>query len=59
MPVGGPDGSLVILKGLGIGKLVYTHMNNTNPMLIDGSDEHQAVAAAGAETGYDGLEIVL
>ena len=59
MPVGGPDGSRVILKDLGIGKLVYTHMNNTNPMLIDGSDEHQAVAAAGAETGYDGLEIVL
>lgn len=59
MPVGGVDGSLAALTGMRIKRLVYTHMNNTNPMLIDGSDEHQAVIAAGAETGYDGLEIEL
>jgi pyrroloquinoline quinone biosynthesis protein B len=59
MPVGGGDGSLAALSGLGIGRLVYTHMNNTNPMLIDGSDEHRAVIAAGAETAHDGLEIAL
>ena len=59
MPVGGADGSLAVLAGLGIKRLVYTHMNNTNPMLIDGSDEHRAVLAAGAETGHDGLEIAL
>jgi pyrroloquinoline quinone biosynthesis protein B len=59
MPAGGADGSLAALADLGIERLVYTHMNNTNPMLIDGSDEHQAILAAGAETGYDGLEIEL
>ncbi len=59
MPVGGADGSLAALAELSITRLVYTHMNNTNPMLIDGSDEHRAVRAAGAETGYDGLEIEL
>ena len=59
MPVGGTDGSLAALTGLGIKRVVYTHMNNTNPMLIDGSDEHRAVLAAGAETGHDGLEIAL
>lgn len=59
MPVGGTDGSLAALTGLGIERLVYTHMNNTNPILIDGSGEHRAVIAAGAETGYDGLEIAL
>jgi pyrroloquinoline quinone biosynthesis protein B len=59
MPVGGAGGSLAALKDLGVKRLVYTHMNNTNPMLIEGSDQHRAVAAAGAETGYDGMEIVL
>jgi pyrroloquinoline quinone biosynthesis protein B len=59
MPVGGADGSLAALTGLGIERLVYTHMNNTNPILIEGSDEHRAVVAAGAETAHDGLEIAL
>jgi hypothetical protein len=34
-------------------------MNNTNSMLIEGSDEHRSVIAAGAEIGYDGMEMVL
>lgn len=59
MPVGGADGSLAALKQLGVKRLVYTHMNNTNPILIEGSEQHRAVVAAGAETGYDGMEIVL
>lgn len=59
MPVGGPDGSLAALTELNIRRLVYTHMNNTNPMLVEGSEQHRAVVAAGAETGYDGMEIVL
>ena len=59
MPVGGAGGSLAALTKLGVKRLIYTHMNNTNPMLIDGSEQHQAVLAAGAETGHDGMEIVL
>ena len=59
MPVGGADGSLATFKELGVKRLIYTHMNNTNSMLIEGSDEHQSVIAAGAEIGYDGMEMVL
>lgn len=59
MPVSGADGSLALLLELGIERLVYTHMNNTNPMLIEGSPEHRAVVAAGAEVARDGLEITL
>lgn len=59
MPVSGADGSLAGLRGLGIEKLVYTHMNNTNPMLIDGSAQHRAVVQAGAEVARDGLEFTL
>jgi pyrroloquinoline quinone biosynthesis protein B len=36
---------------------VYIHMNNTNPLLIAGSDERQQVEARGFEVGYDGMEI--
>ena len=59
MPVGGDDGSLTALKSIGVRRLVYTHMNNTNPMLVEGSHEGAAVAAAGAEIGYDGMELTL
>ena len=57
MPVGGEDGSLAALKALDVKRLIYVHINNTNPMLIAGSPEHEAVGAAGAEVGFDGQEI--
>ena len=59
MPVSGPDGSLATLKALGVKRLIYVHINNTNPMLIEGSPEHDEVHAAGAEVGFDGQEIEL
>jgi len=59
MPVSGPMGSLARLKELRVRRLVYIHINNTNPMLVAGSAEQKAVAAAGAEVGFDGQEIVL
>lgn len=59
VPVGGADGSLAAFRELGVKRLVYTHMNNTNPMLIEGSDQHRAIVAAGAEAAYDGMEIAL
>jgi pyrroloquinoline quinone biosynthesis protein B len=57
LPVSGADGSLERLKALGVGRTVYVHINNTNPMLIDGSAEAEAVAAAGYQVGYDGMEL--
>jgi pyrroloquinoline quinone biosynthesis protein B len=59
MPVSGRDGSLSALEGLGIGRLIYSHINNTNPMLIAGSPERLQVESAGAEVAHDGMEIVL
>lgn len=58
-PVGGEDGSLALLKTLPIPRKIYTHINNTNPMLRPGSAEHAAVQAAGCEVGVDGLEFEL
>ena len=36
-----------------------THINNTNPILIDGSAERHKVEAAGFEVAEDGMEVVL
>lgn len=59
MPVSGQDGSLSTLQALGIRRLIYSHINNTNPMLIAGSPEREALEAAKAEVAYDGMEIIL
>jgi pyrroloquinoline quinone biosynthesis protein B len=58
MPIDGPDGTLSVLAGLP-GRRLLIHINNTNPVLIDGSPEHARVTAAGWEVAEDGMEIVL
>jgi pyrroloquinoline quinone biosynthesis protein B len=57
MPIAGPGGSLERLRGLPARKKVYIHINNTNPVLVEGSAERRAVEAAGFEVAFDGLEI--
>jgi pyrroloquinoline quinone biosynthesis protein B len=56
MPIDGNDGSLAALAGLAA-RRIYIHINNTNPILIDGSAERRKVAAAGWEIAEDGLRI--
>ena len=58
MPIEGPDGSLAALDGLSA-RRIYIHINNTNPILVDGSPERRTVEAAGWEVAADGMEIVL
>jgi pyrroloquinoline quinone biosynthesis protein B len=58
MPIDGADGSLAALQGLGK-RRIYIHINNTNPILIEGSPQRQRVEAAGWEVAADGMEIVL
>ncbi|MEJ2623505.1 MAG: pyrroloquinoline quinone biosynthesis protein PqqB [Pseudolabrys sp.] len=58
MPVGGANGSLAALSGLP-GRRIFIHINNTNPILVDGSPERLQVEAAGVEVAEDGMEIVL
>ena len=58
MPIDGADGSLKALEGLSARRF-YIHINNTNPILIDGSPERRKVEAAGIEVAEDGMEIAL
>jgi pyrroloquinoline quinone biosynthesis protein B len=58
MPIEGTEGSLVALAGLKA-RRIFTHINNTNPILIEDSPERRRVSAAGWEVAVDGMEIVL
>ena len=58
MPLDGPDGSLAALAGLRA-RRIFVHINNTNPILIEGSPERGRVVAAGWEIAEDGLEVKL
>ena len=58
MPIDGSGGSLALLTGLA-SRRIFVHINNTNPILVDGSRERQRVEAAGWEVAEDGMEIVL
>jgi pyrroloquinoline quinone biosynthesis protein B len=59
LPISGPDGSLGRLGGLVAARRVYTHLNNTNPVLDPASPQRAAVARAGVEVAVDGLEVEL
>jgi pyrroloquinoline quinone biosynthesis protein B len=55
----GIDGSIAAFSELGIGRKIYVHINNSNPVLDAGSLQRKAVEAAGWEIGQDGMEIRL
>jgi pyrroloquinoline quinone biosynthesis protein B len=59
LPLGGPSGSLALLAGVTARRKVFSHINNTNPILAAGSPERRAVEAAGWEVAEDGLVIEL
>ncbi len=58
MPIDGEGGSLRALDGLSA-RRIFIHINNTNPILIDGSVERRTVESAGWQVAEDGMEIAL
>jgi pyrroloquinoline quinone biosynthesis protein B len=59
LPISGRGGSLEQLAALPCRHRVYTHINNTNPILLERSPERAAVVQAGLTVGYDGLHLVI
>lgn len=57
LPIGGEAGSLQALARLNVGRRIYTHINNTNPILDPASPERAAVEGAGWLIAYDGLRL--
>ncbi len=59
LSMSGADGTMALLADLPVARRVFIHINNTNPALIDGSEEHRAVEAAGWAVARDGMEFTL
>jgi pyrroloquinoline quinone biosynthesis protein B len=53
------DGSLDVLRQSRARRKIYTHINNTNPILMPGNRERAQVEEAGIEIARDGLEMFL
>jgi pyrroloquinoline quinone biosynthesis protein B len=62
VPVGGPEGSVARLGTLpktAWSRRIFTHINNTNPVLRADSLERAHVERAGWEIAFDGMEVAL
>jgi pyrroloquinoline quinone biosynthesis protein B len=61
VPVGGPEGSLARLASVvpAGARRIYTHINNTNPVLRAGSPERAQVERAGWEIAFDGMDLTV
>ncbi|MGY3443787.1 MULTISPECIES: pyrroloquinoline quinone biosynthesis protein PqqB [unclassified Bradyrhizobium] len=55
----GDQGAISSLAGLDIGRKVFLHINNSNPVLLGTSAERKAAEQAGWQIPSDGTEIVL
>jgi pyrroloquinoline quinone biosynthesis protein B len=56
-PVSGPGGTLEALARHARVRRILIHINNSNPILIEGSAEEAKVKAAGWEIAFDGMEV--
>ena len=57
MSISGDDGTMAAFASLGVGRKVFIHINTTNPVLLDDSEERRAVTAQGWEVAFDGMSL--
>jgi len=55
----GDAGSIAAFSKLGVGRLIYVHINNSNPALDENSPARKTIESSGCEVGYDGMEVRL
>jgi pyrroloquinoline quinone biosynthesis protein B len=59
VPMSGEGGSIESLKDATIGRRIFIHINNTNPVLVADTRQRADAEASGWEIGYDGMRIEL
>jgi len=59
MSVSGADGTMAAMEKLEIRRKIFIHINTTNPILLENSQERRIVEQNGWEVSYDGMEVVL
>lgn len=56
LPIAGPDGSMRALAAVKVARRAYVHINNTNPILDEASQERVDVESNGWDVTFDGME---
>ena len=59
MSLSGEDGTIAAFKNLQVARKVFIHINTTNPVLLEDSEERALATKAGWEVSYDGMEIII
>jgi pyrroloquinoline quinone biosynthesis protein B len=59
MSITGPEGSIARLGDLELGRKMFIHVNNSNPVLLADSPQRAELNRAGWEVAADGMEIDL
>lgn len=59
LPQSGAGGMLDVLRPMNKPRKILIHINNTNPILNEESDQRQRVLDEGVEVSYDGMEVEL
>jgi len=59
LPQSGPGGMIEVLRPLRAGRKILIHINNTNPILDEDSEQRRQLADAGIEVAHDGMDINL
>ncbi len=59
MSMSGEDGAIAAFRDLGVGRRIFIHINNSNPVLLDDSPERRLATAEGWEIANDGMEVTL
>lgn len=54
--ISGREGAIAALAALGIGRRIFMHINNSNPVLLADTAERREAEAAGWEIAFDGME---
>lgn len=59
LPQSGPGGMIECLDAMNMPRKILIHINNTNPVLDENSEQHMTLLRHGIELAHDGMEIAL
>ena len=59
VPMRGENGSIAALAEVPVKNRIFVHINNTNPVLVEGSAERADIEDAGWTLAHDGLGLTL
>jgi pyrroloquinoline quinone biosynthesis protein B len=59
MSISDSEGTLAAFRDLDVKRKIFIHLNTTNPVLIEGTEERQQVENEGWEVSFDGMTVEL